>query len=663
MSGYGTPPAVPTQFQIVNTGKIDQDWQRKFTIIWTSGLAFFIVISLPLLVRALRSGTALKGLLGISELWYPQYRAIEPSISVKRGQSQGPRKIEAALNRVVSPLWWCIPGLSLNIGQVLLIVSYLVVVLVCITVDASLMKNANRAAVAQLPIVFLFAAKNSVLSLLLGPGNGYEKLNFIHKWSGRSIFIAALLHGALWIRDHLELREPILGEIKETSGIAAFALLCILVLTSILPVRRYFYQVFYIIHFLTYVSFFITLCYHTPYATPWIFPPLAFYGLDILLRMVRLRIKDAVLVPVDSQMTLIHIPDCTDGWTAGQYIRLRVFLSGRLFESHPLSIFTAPPDISCVKSLPQGVNLGARVMGDWTKAINDYAAQTVEALKKIDEGEACAEDEKEKGPQTFTIEASAPKQTAPLPEVPVQVMLDGPYGGCGVDLGRYETVLLFAGGSGATFTLGLLDDIVGRCVKRGREGGEITKRIEFAWCVRSFGAIDWFGPALMDIATLAASSDLSLHISVYVTCLCNPEAIPPIPNCDVTIVRPSIYKVLLDIVTPPETSGSESTASSSDANAIQVIARTPAKHDAEHKRPGTATTHQSSSVATVDSEAFEPSVRNRLPWVGTGGGLAVCASGPENLTREAANALARLQLSKAGGDVGIVGLHTEVFAL
>lgn len=167
----------------------------------------------------------------------------------------------------------------------------------------------------------------------------------------------------------------------------------------------------------------------------------------------------------------------------------------------------------------------------------------------------------------------------------------------------------------------------------------------------------------MDIATLAASSDLSLHISVYVTCLCNPEAIPPIPNCDVTIVRPSIYKVLLDIITPPEASGMETAASSSDPDDIMVIPRAPAKHDADHKRPSTATTQQSSSVATVDSEAFEPSVRNRLPWVGTGGGLAVCASGPENLTREAANALARLQLSKAAGGVGIVGLHTEVFAL
>jgi NAD(P)H-flavin reductase len=69
----------------------------------------------------------------------------------------------------------------------------------------------------------------------------------------------------------------------------------------------------------------------------------------------------------------------------------------------------------------------------------------------------------------------------------VQVMIDGPYGGCSVDLGDFESVLLVAGGSGATFTLGLLDDIVGRCTKLGRRGGERTRRIEFAWCVRSFG--------------------------------------------------------------------------------------------------------------------------------------------------------------------------------
>lgn len=57
---------------------------------------------------------------------------------------------------------------------------------------------------------------------------------------------------------------------------------------------------------LGYVAFFITVCYHTIYASPWIFPPLALYGLDILLRMFRYRIKDATLQYVDDRMTLVR---------------------------------------------------------------------------------------------------------------------------------------------------------------------------------------------------------------------------------------------------------------------------------------------------------------------------------------------------------------------
>lgn len=56
---------------------------------------------------------------------------------------------------------------------------------------------------------------------------------------------------------------------------------------------------------LGYVSFFVVVCYHTLYAVPWIFPPLAFYGFDLFLRMMRARIKDAVLIPIDNQMTLV----------------------------------------------------------------------------------------------------------------------------------------------------------------------------------------------------------------------------------------------------------------------------------------------------------------------------------------------------------------------
>jgi len=136
-----------------------------------------------------------------------------------------------------------------------------------------------------------------------------------------------------------------------------------------------------------------------------------------------------------------------------------------LFESHPLTILNAPAPVSSISS--RTLTLGSRAVGDWSKALYAYAQREKDLILST------METEKLQNSQTVGV--------------PVQVMIDGPYGGCSIDLGEYESVLLFGGGSGVTFTLGMLDDIVGRVVKFARKGGERTKRIEFAWCIRSYG--------------------------------------------------------------------------------------------------------------------------------------------------------------------------------
>ena len=286
-----------------------------------------------------------------------------------------------------------------------------------------------------------------------------------------------------------------------------------------------------------------------------------------------------------------------------------MFFNGRLFESHPLTIANAPPSTSILGS--RSLTLAARVRGDWTRALNAFAQDEHARLnlgsEKLD---------------------SKKKQ---LVGVPVQIMLDGAYGGCSIDLGEYESVLLVAGGSGATVTLGLLDDIVGRCTKLGRPHGERTRRIEFVWCVRSFGCIAWFGDALraLALACEASNGSLDLHVSVYVTCLCDPEAVPDIPNCDVSVFRPSVGKILRALVTQPDA------AEAGEAD----------KKDVEE-----------------DAPAQMHSLSGKLNWVGLGGGVGVCASGPESLIRETQNAVARLGVSQSV-KLGGIGLHTELFAL
>ncbi|KAG1830120.1 iron reductase [Suillus variegatus] len=585
-------PVVPSSFQIYNSYVEDPKWQIKFTIVWCSGLALAVAVSVPSLILGLRHGRSLKGIAGISEI-----NGYQPAHSDGKepppARQRRPRLV-GAWNALISPMYWSPPKLGLNLGQIIVLSAYLAAVLVCIIKDAPLISNPNRAgflALAQFPVVFLFATKNSILSLLLGPGNGYEKLNFMHRMAGRAMFLGGCIHGSLWIRNHLQYGLAILGPQKETSGVASLALLCIIVLTSLRPVRRLFYECFFAIHVLTYVAFFVTICYHTMYASPWIFPPLAFYGADVLLRLFRYRIKDATLTAQDAHMTLIRVHNCDDGWLSGQHVRLRVFFSNRVFESHPFTILSASPSHSCLSS--PGFLLAARSDGDWTRALNNYTRQQQERLQ---------------------INGKSSGDSGAF----VQVMLDGPYGGSSVDLGLYESVFLVAGGSGVTFTLGLLDDIVGRCVKLGRSQEERTRRIEFTWSIGSFGQIEWFAPMLIDIATAASNSTIDLHISIFVTCLCVPEAVPDIPNSIVTLSRPSIQNILKDFISVPTSSEKE--------------------------------------------DSIETRCEDSQKLMGLGGGVAVCASGPESLTRDAQNAVARLGLTM-GMDVGGIALHTELFTL
>lgn len=583
----GLPPQVPASLQIYNSYVVDPEWQRKFTIIWCSAVGVVAVASLPKLAGSLRNGRFLKGFFGISEdLQKGGY--ISVTCEDKLPPPRSNNRVTRTWSSVASVRYWTLPYIGLNLAQTCIILAYLGVVLLCDIKDAPLISNPNRAgflAIAQIPIVFLFATKNSILSLLLGPGNGYEKLNYVHRMAGRLMFLSACIHGSLWIRNHLQYGLPILGPQKETSGIAAFSLLGVIVLTSLRPVRRLFYGAFFFTHILAFVAFFVTIRYHTLYAAPWIYPALAFFGADVLLRFLRYRIKDARLIALDNLMTVVEVIGCDDGWLAGQHVRLRVFFSNKAFETHPFTILSAPPAQSCLSN--SGMVLAARVNGDWTQALNDFTRHEQDKLQFSEKrGD-------ERG-------------------VPVHIMIDGPYGGSSVDLGQYETALLIAGGSGVTFTLGILDDIVARCVKLGRRSGERTRRIEFVWCIRSFGHILWFSSMLTAIANAAAQSTLDLHISIFVTCLCDPEAVPVIPNCDVKLERPSAYSLLCEV-----------TANS----------------------PGSSLESGKGNTSPVH-----------------GGGVAVCASGPESLTKETQNAVAKLGVAKAI-ELGGISVHVESFML
>ncbi|KAF5362637.1 hypothetical protein D9758_009626 [Tetrapyrgos nigripes] len=778
MTDHGEPPSIPTEFELYNSYVEDPKWQRKFSIIWASLVAGAVLYSLPHLIKALWQGKAFVGFWGLREEWNIDEADGAGTTTANRERRNATRgsslwnKLQGLFLVFRSMFLWTLPGLRLNLGQFIIIVVYLVVVLLCLTTGAQLASNSNRAgflALAQLPPLYLFATKNSVLAFLLGPGHSYHTLNPLHRLVGFNLILLAFIHGSLWISNHLTYNLPILSQQKEGSGVAALACLGILAVSSVQFIREgsifklfgrlvrllgagplvtrvgwvcdtlsgLAYEWFWVTHLLVSTAFFITLCYHTSFAPPWIFPPLAFLGADLFMRMARMRMKDAGVWAVGKEMSVIRIPDTTSGWAAGQHVRLRVFFGGgRVLESHPLTIMNAPRDTSCL-SLPgnedlgwgtegPGILLGARVSGDWTKALFEYVLNEREHIAQIQaedavdaEAEAGADVEKEKpfsssGPQAKvtlaqpnTLAFSTSNEIAPalrswgLP-IPTLVSIDGPYGGSAIDLSEYETVLLIAGGSGATFTIGMLDELVGRCV-RGRKAGEVTKRIEFVWCIRGFGCISWFTPILRSIALAAASTHsssnpLHLHISIYVTCLCSPESAPDIPNMDVTVAsRPYVGQILRGILStspssnkvspdmlpiPKDGLAKETKKDATSCASTPAAANSETNSIVETPRP-TPTPMSNRTSASSSSDDLDKGKNDvevdlewgphivlpcKLPHIPLGGGVGVCASGPESLTRETSNAVARLGVMGGGnglglGGLGKVGVHTEVFRI
>ncbi|KAJ6607676.1 Ctr copper transporter family-domain-containing protein [Mycena sp. CBHHK59/15] len=544
-------------------------WQIYFTIVWSSFLGICIFLALPRLVRGLRTGRTTCGLRGVRlASGYTQLPADDGNAAKfngntgvllpfeKRHFNDPPRhepqpRSDYRLNRrestsVLQPT------------------------------------SAGFLALAQLLPVFLFGTKNSVVTLLLGPGVDYTKLNFLHRWAGRGLTL-----GALWIQNHLVWNLPILSRQKEASGVAAMAGVCIIVLSSVAPVRRWSYSVFLIVHFLTFPAFFITAWYHTIYASPWIFPPIAFSAFDVVLRLFKYRVVVGAMKPVDEMMTSTRPRDGPRASLA-QHVQVRVLFGGRAWEAHPLSVLCAAPDTTCL-SHRQGSGCCARA-----------------AMEPFTFG--CASE--------ATVRTRRRQATRePIGEMPYDSRW---HTAVRTGFGEYEACC----SSPAAVGRRSHSDVRrprGRCVRRGRAGESVQGESS------GHSAIAWFAPRLLQMAQMAQRSDsaLELKIRIYVTRLCNTYAVLPIPGCDVTVGRPSVAAVLNDIVfdssssSPEYRSSSDSAASSTEA---VLLREKGVNSDAEGQR-----TRQGA------------------------GGIAVIASGPASLIREASNVVARANLVGRGG--------------
>jgi predicted ferric reductase len=381
-------------------------------------------------------------------------------------------------------------------------------------------------ATAQIPLVFAFGVKNGVVASLLG--KGYEKvcrltnflpwsdlirsqLNYIHRFLGRIIVLGINLHALGYIYKWCQLsifREKI-ADPHYTWGLVGLIAMDGLFFLSTQYMRKYFYRLFVFSHICCVLVLFPAVSvlhscrciesqlhqvwYHKPALIPWIGACIAIYVFDHLLRMVRTRLTIATLSPLSNlEVTRLECLDLNAGWRAGQHVRVRVLSMGMgilgCTEVHPFTIASSADG--------QGLVLYCKKAGPWTRKLFKIASER----RQLESGGA-----------------------------DVRVLIEGPYSGPGhLIFSSFTAALFVAGGSGISFALGAIEELIykaSKCESR-------VQLIDLVWMIQD--ACGFFStqrslrmlmnlvtaslnPLLPQFAAMISRCPIPLRISVHYT--------------------------------------------------------------------------------------------------------------------------------------------------
>ncbi|EIW56151.1 iron reductase [Trametes versicolor FP-101664 SS1] len=379
--------------------------------------------------------------------------------------------------------------------------------------------RAGFVAVSQIPMVVALGTKNNVVGMLIG--FGYERLNYLHRFAGRMLVLAANVHAIGYFYSWTAagnfdkyIKQPDM----QCALVALIATDLLLLLSTNMFREKFYNSIFIPSHVISVITFLVAVCYHVPFAVPYVLFAVGFYGLDRLMRLVKSRVATARLRPLpDLGMTRVEIPAINAGWRAGQHVRIRVLSLGmgyrRWAEAHPFTIASVSRSAS-----GEGLVLMVKKAGDWTNKLFDLA-------QRADYGEA------------NRIGSN------------VRVIIEGPYGGPGHAIfGSFSGAMFVAGGSGVTFALAAVQDLM----KKDLEYKSRVRAMELVWCIQDPAALQPLIPLFSTLIAQAQHSYATLRISVFYTrAPKNPEVVKSYrlpPGLTLSPTRPKLPGILSGVV-------------------------------------------------------------------------------------------------------------------
>ncbi|KAL1873473.1 hypothetical protein VTK73DRAFT_921 [Phialemonium thermophilum] len=478
--------------------------------------------------------------------------------------------------------------------------------------------------VMQVPLLYLLATKANVLGLLVGVS--YERLNWFHRWVGRTMLVTASVHGwhfyaeyykAGLVEDMIEMMPMI------KYGLGAWGILLWTLIVSFAPIRQRCYELFVLQHILSAVLFLWLIYVHVPdYARYNVWFAIAALCFDRAYRTVLLvwqNIKfrvdrsrcqggrrighEAQVRAVGDSITVVTIKDAHFQWRAGQHLYLWMPRLG-LLEAHPYTI-------ACAHQLPEtcicnSIQLVVRKHDGFSKRLHAYATKAMAAGRR-------------------------PKLTA---------FISGPYG-MPPRWDIYENVVLVSASTGASFTLPILESIV------QTRKTICTKRVDFLLAAKQDEEIDFYVTRLHEL--IESATEVGIELSVHIAVTRGGKS-----------AEREVKGRALSAISSASSSASGVAEAEMSEKAIQTSREDVEKSAMQPRRARVSTASTDSHVHYLDCrpdvEAFI-----RAPVEAAGGETSVIVCGGKSLVARVRNTVAALSDERAvHKGTGAQGIHLYV---
>ncbi|KAJ7153949.1 ferric reductase like transmembrane component-domain-containing protein [Mycena crocata] len=369
---------------------------------------------------------------------------------------------------------------GLSVTQMIVCVAYLNVLLYpSLYMSTGPFVDYNRfgyISVSQVPFVVALATKNNILGMLLG--KGYEKLNFLHRFAGILAIATANIHGLGYVYNWC-IQQTFIERISQPTnylGLGALIAFDGLLLSSRGYLRRNAHTLFLFSHIFFFVALVVLGVLHNPGLVPYLSATSAIYLLDRFMRIAKTRITTASIRAIpEFGATRVELPYINHGWRPGQHVRLQILSSTMGIvgwtEVHPFTIASQSRG-------EEGLILICKTRGIWTDKL--FTAATNGQWRGVGRN--------------------------------IKVAVEGPYGGSGfVMFHSYSAAMFVAGGSGITFALGAVQELI----QHGIRGESRVRVMELIWVVQDAASLRSFVPQLA--AMIKQSEHTDLRISVHYT--------------------------------------------------------------------------------------------------------------------------------------------------